>query len=387
MWQAGLMSDLRSLLAGFDPNLSLARASTPPAAWYTDPAFHALELDAVFARAWQPVALAHQVAAPGQAVGGVFARTIPWLVLRDAQGVLRAFHNVCRHKAAVLLQGEGRCDTLVCPYHGWIYGLDGRLKTAPRLGGIQDFDRAAQSLPPMAVERWGPFVCVNPDPLAPSLASQAPEITARLDAANWAGLTWLGRRSYPIACNWKVFVDNYLDGGYHIPNLHPSLDAQLDMPGYRTACFGRSSLQTSGPTARDDHGLDYDVGSRLGDGALYAWLYPTFMINRYGPVLDTNWIVPRGHDAIDVVFDFFFEDTEGPEAQAFIQRSMAQTHQTQVEDVAISESVQLGMGSASFDRGRYAPGVEQGVHHFHRLLAADLGRSPLPRQARGGGPG
>jgi choline monooxygenase len=368
------MGTLRDLIAGFDPSLPLPRAQTPPAAWYTDPAVHALEIRSVFARSWQPVALAQQVAEPGQAIGGVFAETIPWLIVRDLEGTLRAFHNVCRHKAAILLQGHARCTELVCPYHGWRYGLDGGLKTARLLGGIQNFDRTAMSLPPMAVEIWGPFVCVNPNPLAVSLAEQAPEITQQLGATRWDQLTWLGRRSYPIRCNWKVFVDNYLDGGYHIPNMHPSLDAQLDMAGYRTTCFGRSSLQTSAPTAHGDHGLDYDVDQRLGDGTLYAWLYPNFMVNRYGPVLDTNWIVPRGPDAIDVIFDFFFQETEGPQAEAFIERSMAQTHLTQVEDVAVSESVQIGLNSVSFDTGRYAPGAEVGIHHFHRLLAEDLRR-------------
>ncbi len=365
---------LRDRIAAFEPGLALARAVTPPSCWYLDDDIHRLELAEVFGRSWQPVALVQQLREPGSAVGGVFAGAIPWLVLRDLDGELRAFHNVCRHKAALMLDGERRCNELVCPYHGWVYGLDGRLRTARQLGGIQDFDRQAMSLPPMAVEIWGPFVCVNPDPEALSLRSQTPEISAAFDATGWERLHWLGRRSYPIRCNWKVFVDNYLDGGYHIPNMHPTLDAQLDMPGYRTICYERSSLQTSAPTAREDHGLDYDVGERLGQGALYAWLYPTFMLNRYGPVLDTNWVVPRGPDAIEVVFDFFFEEVEGAEAQAFIARSMAQTHVTQLEDVAVSEQVQVGLGSSSYDTGRYAPGVEVGIHHFHRLLAADLRR-------------
>ncbi len=368
------MTSLRDRIARYDPTLPLTKASTPPASWYRDADIHDLELREVFGRSWQPVALAEQVREPGQAVGGVFAERIPWLVLRDAEGVLRAFHNVCRHKAALMLVGEGRCEELVCPYHGWRYHLDGRLKTARRLGGIQELDRHALALPAMAVEVWGPFICVNPDPEAVSLRAQTPEISAALDGTDWTSLHWLGRRSYPVRCNWKVFVDNYLDGGYHIPNMHPSLDAQLDMSGYRTTCFERSSLQSSAPTGRSDHGLDYDVEQRLGGGALYAWLYPTFMLNRYGPVLDTNWIVPKGPDAIEVIFDFFFEEVEGPEAQAFIARSRAQTHLTQVEDEAVSEAVQIGLGSLSFDTGRLAPGIEIGIHHFHRLLAADLRR-------------
>ncbi|MBN4059209.1 hypothetical protein JYT22_00995 [Endomicrobium sp. AH-315-J14] len=164
-----------------------------------------------------------------------------------------------------------------------------------------------------------------------------------------------------IECNWKVYVDNYLDGGYHIPHMHPSLDAQLDMETYRTEIFERYSVQTSGAAS--------DGPDRIGSGALYAWMFPNFMINRYGPCMDSNHVVPLGPDRCRVDYQFYFTE----DARHLTEESMAQADVTQKEDIAICESVQRGLKSESYDRGRYAPTVEIGEHHFHRLLAADYG--------------
>jgi choline monooxygenase len=352
---------LRDEVLRFDPTLPVARASTPPASWYTSRAFHDLERRAVFADSWQAVALTHQLAEPGSFVSGCFAGE-PWVIVRD-DDTLRAFANVCRHKAAPVAEGAGTATELRCRYHGWRYRLDGRLATAPRIGGIQDFDREALGLRPMSVEVWGPFVLLNPTPDAAPFAPTVPELDAALRASGWDQLTYAGSRTWRVRCNWKVFVDNYLDGGYHIANMHPSLDDQLDMGSYDTRLYARSSVQTS--DAAD--GVD-----RIGGGAIYGWVYPNLMINRYGDALDTNWVIPHGPDDIEVRFHWWFAHTD---AEA-IAASIAQSGVTQQEDIVVSEWVQTGMGSRAFDTGRYAPRVEHGEHHFHRLLAADL-RSAL----------
>jgi len=175
-----------------------------------------------------------------------------------------------------------------------------------------------------------------------------------------------------LECNWKVVVDNYLDGGYHIPHMHPSLDAQLDMDSYRTELFEHCSIQSSRSAPAADERIDFDAAGRIGEEALYLWMFPNFMINRYGPCMDSNLVIPRGPDRCEVIYEFFFMETEGPAARQFIEESMAQSAVTQREDIAICESVQLGLGSTSYDRGRYAPQVEMGEHHFHRLLGARL---------------
>lgn len=362
-----MSEEIRRSVLAFDPEIPTARAWTPPSAWYTDPALYQLERRAVFGRSWQVAARLEQLRRPGDYVATCVAGE-PRVVLRGEDGQLAAFANTCRHKATPVVQGAGSLmpqGELVCPYHGWAYGLDGALKRAPRLGRIEGFQR--QGLPRLAVETWGPYVLVNADPCAAPLAGQVAPLTRDLEATGWGGLRYHSTRSWEVACNWKVFCDNYLDGGYHISHLHPTLDAQLDMSSYRTELFGAYSVQTSAPGGADER-VDFDPAVRIAGGALYAYLYPNFMINRYGPTLDTNLVLPLGPDRCRVIFDFFFEAGTEP---GFIQTSLAQSDLTQREDIDISEAVQAGLQAASYDRGRYA-GMEIAAHHFHQLLAADL---------------
>ena len=130
--------------------------------------------------------------------------------------------------------------------------------------------------------------------------------------------------------------------------------------------------QSSAPAAGPDERLDYDSGARIGARAVYAWVWPNWMLNRYGPCLDTNLVVPLGPDRCQVHYEFFFLDVEGVDNASFITESIEQSAVTQREDIAICESVQIGLRSSGYERGRYAPRVETGEHHFHRLLAAGL---------------
>jgi choline monooxygenase len=355
----------RRAIARFDPDLPVERASTPPASWYVDPAFFALEQERVLRRHWLPVGRALQLGGAGAYFTGHWLGE-PLVVVRGEDDVVRGFHNVCRHHAAEVARGAGRCAELRCPYHGWCYGLDGALRRAPRIGGIEGLDRDALGLVPVRTEVRGPLVFVCSDPGAPPLAEWLGPLAPRLDAAAGAGLRHVATRRFRLACNWKVFVDNYLDGGYHVAEVHPDLGAGLSLDAYRTEFAGHLAIQTA-PAGGSE---------RLGDEVVYAWLHPGFMLNRYGPVLDTNRVVPLAVDRTEVVFDFYFEADEGEAAKRFIEESIAASERVQREDVAICESVQRGLRSASYERGRYAPRVEAAMHHFHRLLHRDLGEAP-----------
>ena len=362
-------------LQRFDPSLPIEKAWTPPASWYLQPAFLERERQGVFNRSWQAVGRADQVAHPGDYFTGCLLGE-PYLVVRDREGLLRAFHNVCRHHAAQVCQGEGKLEELICNYHGWTYALDGRLLKAPKLGKSEVFRRDEFSLRPVAVDSQGPLIWIHlgkdPEPLASMLG----DLTPRLDATGYARLKFAARKTYEMRCNWKVYVDNYLDGGYHVASLHQALAGQLDLKSYVTELFEKVSIQSCKTPAEAPGEAGGDFPERLGDAALYAFIYPNFMINRYGPVMDTNYVVPLAPDRTLVVFDFFFEKTEGPEARDFIQRSVSASHRVQEEDVAISESVQRGLGSPGYDRGIYAPGIEMAAYHFHCLLAKDLAQAP-----------
>jgi choline monooxygenase len=368
---------LRDAVACFDPAIPIERASTPPSSWYTDPALYELERRAVLGRAWQPVARLEGLAEPGAYASGCSSGE-PWVVLRGDDGALRAFSNTCRHKGREVVQGHGVAERLVCGYHAWTYDLRGRLRSAPRMAGIEGFDRDALSLPPLSVEAWGPWAWVNSQADAPALLPRVAELDRMLAATAWERLRFHSRTSWTLQCNWKVYVDNYLDGGYHVPHMHPSLDAQIDMGSYRTDLYGEFSVQTVEPATKTDARTLVDPSVRIGPRAIYAWVYPNFMINRYGPCLDTNYVVPLGPDRCRVDYEFFFlgeDDGDDEAARRFVEQSIEQSVVTQREDIAICESVQLGLGSRHYDTGRYAPRVETGEHHFHRLLAADLRRA------------
>ena len=352
---------LRRELDRFDAALPIEAARTPPTSWYLDPAFHEAELASVFRNRWHFAARAAQVETNGSFVAlGIGDQ--PVVVTRGDDGVLRAFHNVCRHHAACVASGEGTAEVLTCPYHGWTYRLDGRLKSAPGMGQIKGFDLEAMSLPEIAVAAWGPFVfvCLGE---APDLQTDLADLERMLDASGWGDLTYTGSGSYVLECNWKVYVDNYLDGGYHIAHAHKGLATELELSDYDTECHGVWSVQRS-----PDSG-----GERLSGGAIYAWLHPNFMINRYGPIMDTNLVLPLGHDRCEVRYDYFFRETQGEAAQAFIRESLKITDEVQVEDIGLCANVQRGLRSSSYEFGVYAK-TETSMLLFHQLLKADLGR-------------
>ncbi len=356
-WDPATRDAVRRAVDDFDPDVPIARAWTPPATWCTHAAFHALDRAAVFAREWIAVGVEDAVPSPGAFLSGDLAG-LPWFVVRREDGALAAFHNACRHHATVLLEGTGCAERVTCPYHGWTYALDGALLTAPGTAGIEAFDRDAMGLRPIAVDTWRGLVFLNlsddPPPLRAGLAS----LDAALDAVGGGALRHVATRTSSLRCNWKVFVDNYLDGGYHVPHLHPSLASGLDLDGYRTEVLERGSVQGCGAK-----------GGRLGAGAAYAWLHPSLMLNRYGPVLDTNRVVPLGPDRTLVVFDFWFTE-EALADTRFVEDCLRQSDAVQREDVAVCEAVQRGLASPGYVRGRYAPRLEHGEHDFHRRLAA-----------------
>ena len=359
----------------FDPSLPLESAWTPPASWYTDPRFLERERHGLFFRSWQAVGRVDQLARPGDYFTGRLLGN-PFVVVRDGNGTIRAFHNVCRHHAAEVCSGEGCLTEMTCPYHGWTYALDGTILRAPRMGRSDLFDRSRFSLAPLAAEAWGPLVFIHLGKDPAPLREELPELEPRLEATGFRELRFAERRVYDIRCNWKVYVDNFLDGGYHVSQLHRGLAGQLDLGTYRTEVFKRFSIQSCVPAHSAGPGPGGDFPERIGEGALYVWLYPNFMINRYGPVMDTNTVVPLTHDRTRVVFDFFFMETEGEQAREFMARSIAASHIVQEEDVAISESVQAGLSSPAYVQGIYAPAYEAPMFHFHRLLAEDLRTQP-----------
>lgn len=351
----------------FDPTKPLAEAHTIPNFWYTEPSRIPLEQNQVFARSWQCVGRVDQLRAPGSFVTATVANE-PIVLVRDEAGTLRGFFNVCRHRAAaVMTEPCGTATKLRCRYHGWTYDLTGRLRGTPEFEGVCQFEKADNGLVPVgAVAEWGPFIWASIDKPEISLTdylSPLPEWAESRQA--FQGLIFGGRREYRVPCNWKVYIDNYLDGGYHVNTVHPGLSSVLNYAEYRTTLYEYCNLQSSPmKAASGTEGL-----TRTGDLAAYWWLWPNFMINLYSGVMDTNLVIPDGPDGCRVIFDFYFADGTASE---FIDQSLQVADQIQAEDVGVCEDVQKGLKSRSYQTGRFSVKRESGGYHFHQLLARHL---------------
>ncbi|HSF58899.1 MAG TPA: SRPBCC family protein, partial [Candidatus Binatia bacterium] len=298
---------VKEIIDSYNPNVPLAEASTPPSSWYIDPRIFELERRTVFARAWQMIGRAEQVREPGQYITGELASE-PVLVVRGSDNVVRGFFNVCRHHAAaVLTKTEGRTEILRCPYHGWTYNLDGALIIAPEFAEVRNFDRSGNGLTPVQTALWQSLVFLKLSTETPSLEDfLGSDLTQQIRLLGVEKLHWAERRIYTLNCNWKVFVDNYLDGGYHVPHLHRGLNSVLDPGKYTIETGERFCLQWSPISTEKAEAQTAAV--RQGDRALYYWIYPNFMINWYEGVMDTNWVRPLGAERTEVIFDFYFAD-------------------------------------------------------------------------------
>ena len=362
------------ILNSYNDRATLAEALTIPAAWYIDDRIAALERKTTFSHNWHAVGRTDQVSQPGDYLTAEVAGE-PVVVVRGQDGALRAFFNVCRHHAAaVMTEPCGHATILRCPYHGWSYGLDGALKGVPEFAGVQNFDPAINGLVPVAVDTWEKFVFVQLDPRPVPLKEFLGSIVPRLAPREVCKLGFFERRTYTLECNWKVYVDNYLDGGYHVPHLHKGLSSVLDYTQYTIENDGRYCLQSSPMVVPKEDASPENAATsatRTGDRAYYYWLYPNFMINCYAGYMDTNLVLPMGTDRCQVIFDFYFTDVS--EAAGLLNAaSVAVSHRVQDEDEGICASVQRGLKSRAYGAGRLSVRRESGEYLFHRLLAHDL---------------
>ena len=356
-------------MTAYDADLApqpVGHATALPARFYTDAAVAALDRQVVFDRGWQLIAHVCQLRGAGDHVIANLAG-LPVIAVRGNDGAggpgeVRVLHNVCRHRAGPLATCDGlAAKSLRCRYHGWTYGLDGTLRSAPEMGDVQDFNVADVQLPQLTVRIWQGMVFAAVDAAcAPPFDAFVSGIDARLGTTR--GLEHYGhhhRIGYDVVCNWKVYVDNYLEG-YHVPHIHPGLNKLLDYRSYLTQTADWYALQFSPLESKD---------TLYGDGdALYYWLWPNTMLNILPGRLQTNRVVPMGVNHCRVEFDFYYTPDESGEARARREADLAFSDEVQLEDLTICQDVQRGLASGSYLPGRLNPLRENAVHHFHELL-------------------
>jgi choline monooxygenase len=369
-----------------DMNEQIECAFTLASRFYTDPTVLEIEKEKIFRRTWQLVGTTMQPCGESNGVAKTIADPEtyftaeiagePVLIIRDKQGTLRAFSNVCRHRAGPIALGSGCKNVMRCQYHGWTYTLDGKLIGTPDVEGVEFFDRSTMGMVSLRLETWGDLIFVNFDREAESLATVLGEIPNQARGFDFENLKLAERRDYVIDCNWKVYVDNYLEG-YHIPIAHPGLMKEIDYAQYRTDTFRYYSQQFAPIRAmKPEDAADrfYTPGTGGLQEALYFWIFPNLMLNIYPDNLSTNLIVPLSHDKTLTIFEWFFHDVESPAAKERIAKAVTFSDEVQQEDIMLCTNVQKGLKSSTYDRGRYSVKRENGVHHFHMLLREFLER-------------
>jgi len=344
---------------------------TIPWSWYTDPAVLELERAGIFRHSWQYVGRQDELAEPGSFLATRVA-DVPVVLVRDEDGTLRAFLNVCRHRGSVLCEGSGKRSTIQCPYHAWTYGLDGSLRSAPRLANESDADQAELGLVALPLDTWGPLVFVNPDPEAGPLSELLGGLPERVAAAgvDLASLRFLQRSESELDCNWKISAENFLEC-YHCQVAHPGFSAVMDVSpdAYLLEADGGRMSQQSPP--RPEPRGSYDPSGEVERGQFHL-LFPGTVVNVMPgrPNFSIGPIVPIDAEHTYRFLDYFVAaDVD----RSWIEEALAFDAQVGSEDRALVERVQAGVRAGLIDAGRLLPESERLIAHFQSLVVDALG--------------
>ncbi len=362
--------DFARLSGGYDDNPK--RSSSLKSEAYVDPRWFELDQQAVIARSWQWVCHVEKVREPGSYTTVQIAGK-PIAIVRDRDGELRAFYNVCKHRAHELLSGDGNTTRIMCPYHAWVYKLDGQLARAPHTEHLENFKLDDICLDQVQVEEFCGFIYVNLDPKETPLREQSGDLETEI--RHWAPdidqLTFGHRLTYEIKSNWKNVVDNFLEC-YHCPTAHKDFCELVDMDTYKVTTHGIYSSHMA--DAGNSPNAAYDVSNATVRTHAVWWLWPTTCLMRYpgrSSMIVLN-IIPAGPDLCYETYDFYLETPEPDETEKEAIRYLDEV--LQVEDINLVESVQRGMSTPAFDQGRIVHDPEgsgkseHAVHHFHGLV-------------------
>jgi choline monooxygenase len=348
-----------------DPDIS--RAWTLPATLYYDPTTAATENEKIFSRTWQIVGHHDQVLKPGD----YFTTHLgdePLLIARGSDQKLRGFYNVCRHRAGPPAEGCGSRKFFRCVYHGWTYNLDGTLNHATEMEGVENFRPEDFALTPVRCEEWFNLVFVNLDLNAAPLLASLGELPQQAERFPLQTMKLYERRTYDMKCNWKTYVDNYLEG-YHLPTVHPGLNRELDFNAYTVEPYSRHVRQWSpirGAKPGDTTPRRYQE-ARANRTTDYFWAFPNWMLNCYPDNVSLNIVMPFGPERSLAIFEWYLPEEDLGSAAA--RDSVRFSDEIQQEDIAICEAVQRNLRSRSYRRGRFSAKQEKGVHAFHRMYA------------------
>lgn len=306
----------------------------------------------MFGRAWLFLGHEGEAPQPGDWIANDLAGH-RLLAVRDTDGILRAFHNVCRHRAGPLVAGtSGHCDgELVCGYHGWRYALDGRLRAATGFGAAEGFDPREFGLLGLRLELWRGLAFVTLDPDAAPLADHVAPLEALLAARGLAIAAPALRRSHDLACDWKTYVENYLEG-YHIGAVHPALARELGAAEYQVRVEGDVVVQQA---------AGVNDGPQAG---VWGWLWPNLGVNVYRDGAMIERITPVGPGRTRLDYLFLHDDGAGALGEAF-----EASDRLTAEDADICRAVQANLSAGAYEQGVLSPRHEAAIAWFQSRIA------------------
>lgn len=364
-----LKKTISYLLKDFNNSLPLEEAYTPPSSWYKNVDFYSKEISEIFQKNWVCIGTDSNLINPGDYKCGIFANQ-PFIITKSYDNSIKAFYNVCAHHGAMIKdEGNGSCQELECPYHGWTYNLDGFLIKSTSMKGIKNFKPKENGLKPIKLKKYGRFIFLNfensdkvddfNDIIKPFEESHKDKNINNL----YDDVFFVSKSEYYINCNWKVYADNWLDGAYHVPYLHKGLNTEIDMKKYEIKNSKKLNLQIVPSSSKNE---------RLGNStAIYSFIYPNTLIARYGPWLDTNIIYPINENKTMIYMEWFVAK-EFIENKEYIENCLKESKKVQDEDTYICEMVSKGVQSQGYHKGRYVPSKESGMYCFHKQIYDDL---------------
>ncbi|MBC7781704.1 MAG: aromatic ring-hydroxylating dioxygenase subunit alpha [Proteobacteria bacterium] len=345
----------------------LLEAQTPPAWCYTSPAFYRREVERIFRREWQFLGRTEQVPAPGDYFALAFAG-VPIVVVRGSDGALRAFANSCRHRGSMLLdEGNGNCKAIVCPYHSWVYALDGKLSGTPDMDRTEGFGAGDYPLHRVRLETWAGFMFINFDPAAAPLSVFLGDIDDKVGIYGLGDMVLARRREYPIACNWKLWVENAKES-YHIATVHKRTIqryASAKSAGYAVEptigeyCVTFARHDASMALLQGDSGFPVHeplLGRREAAGTCAPLIYPSTYL---ACTIDCAWYLevhPLGPSSMMLVHGALFprERLGRPDFETLAANYYRRWDITTEEDIVASERQQKGLDSPYATPGRFS---------------------------------
>lgn len=340
---------------------------------YTSEEFYALEQKLLFARTWTCAGFGHQIPGPGDILP-VTVAGYPLILVRDKDGGINAFHNVCRHRGALLV-GEATKGARVirCPYHAWCYRLDGRLDQRPHFHGPGKHDADGVGLYPVRSGTWLDAVFVNLDGKAPSLAEHMKPVLDRLAGYDLSAMRYSGTLTFELETNWKLALENYIEP-YHLSAVHPALQAATPMSSYDLSHDGPCMIGTA-PLAERQVGWGEGLpafphsSERALSRLLYFVLFPSLGIGLTPDRFSFFQVIPDGPQRTREVIHLYFADAAMADKYEPVRRGALEAWDAlNNEDIWIVERLHKGRTSPAFDGGTLSPYWDTVTHHFARLV-------------------